>query len=130
MLTPSLPSRASPLANLDRAERIKMVVEFGKQIALEFKLRGGFGELSFPNMCAGIGPRTRHGFPVVKLLCDRVVLLNPLPDKPAEPVVARGAVRVALPDVQNELVISHCDLRIHSSPLLHRDGESDLQCFF
>ena len=116
--------------NLDRSECVEVVVEPRKQIALEFKLRGRFGKLSFANVRASIGPIARHGFAIVKLLRRRVALLDPLPDKPAEPVVARGAIRVILPDVQNKFVISHLNRSAHRSPLLHRDVESDVQCLF
>ena len=104
-----------------------MVVELRKQFALESKLRGRFGKLSFVNVCGSSAPKARDGFAVANFLRRWVALVDPLPDEPAEPVVARGAVRVIFPDVQNKFVISHLNSRTHCSSLLHRDVERDLQ---
>ena len=108
-------------------ERVQMVVELRKQLALEPKLRGGFGKLSFVNVCGSRTPKARDGFAAANLLRRRVASVDPLPDEPAEPVIARGAVRVIFPDVQDKFVVAHLNPRTHGSLLLHRDVKRDLQ---
>jgi hypothetical protein len=99
--------------NLDRAECVEVVVELREQIALEFKLRGRFGKLSFANVCASIGPRARHRFATVKLLRRRVVLLDPLPDKPAQPVGNGGQ-----PDLRDLPLPQPVNHAVQAVPLL------------
>jgi len=108
------------------AERVEMVIERRKQRALEAKLRGPGGKLGFPNICGSVTPNARHGFFLAHLGSRRVVILDPRPNSLAEIDVGCGAVRVVLPDVQNEFVVSHLNARAHGF-LFHGYVKSDVQ---
>lgn len=108
------------------AERVEKVVERREQRALESKLRGLVGKLGFPNVCGSVPPNARHGIAVASLDSRRVAFLDPLPDALAEIVVAFGAVRVVLPNVKNEFVVSHLNARTHGFPF-HGYVKSDVQ---